>query len=293
MVGPDSTIPLNTSSSFPKYRGRLAPSPTGFLHLGHARTFWVAQQRAVAAGGELILRNDDLDVGRCKGEFVQAMFEDLRWFGLRWQEGPDCGGGHGPYSQSQRIHRHRKALGKLVTSGRVYPCFCSRKDVLAAVRAPHAADDDEPVYPGTCRNNRPSMVSGRKHSWRFRVRDGEEVSFHDGRFGHQRFIAGKDFGDFVVWRPDDLPSYQLATVVDDVEMEVTEVVRGADLLKSTARQLLLYQSLDLTAPSFLHVPLLLDHQGQRLAKRHDALSLRSLRAAGRHPDDLRQEWGGG
>jgi len=262
------------------YRGRLAPSPTGYLHLGHARTFWITQQRALDAGGTLILRNEDLDRARCKPEFVSAMYEDLEWFGFNWQEGPDVGGPHAPYNQSERMHFYRAAFDQLRQAGLAYPCVCSRKDIQQALQAPHAADD-EPIYPGTCRNRSPEP--GARASWRFRVLDGETVSFTDQARGPQSFVAGKDFGDFVVWRHDDFPSYQLAVVVDDVAMRISEVVRGADLLLSTARQLLLYRALGLTPPAFYHCELMTDDSGLRLAKRHDALSLRTLRQRGADP----------
>lgn len=288
----------------PTYRGRLAPSPTGHLHLGHARTFWTAQERAQAAGGTVILRNDDLDRARCKPEFVAAMYEDLKWFGFAWSEGPDCGGSFAPYNQSERITHYRAALEQLRQSGFLYPCTCSRKDIAAASRAPHAEDDDEPIYPGTCRrkcdgwqvtgdakqSSDLSSPATRHPSLRFRVPDGETISFGDENVGVQNFISGKDFGDFVVWRPDDVPAYQLACVVDDATMLITEVVRGADLLKSTARQLLLYRALNLTPPRFYHCALMLDESGQRLAKRHDALSLRTLRQRGESPAALRANW---
>ena len=279
----------------PKYRGRLAPSPTGFLHLGHARTFWQAQQRARANGGALILRNEDLDSTRFKLEFVDAMLEDLRWFGFEWSEGPDVGGKFAPYNQSERMEFYRAALDKLRTGSFIYPCTCSRKDIQAATRAPHANDDGEPIYPGTCRTKRPtsnSQLLSARFAWRFRVPDGETVSFADGNLGRQKFIAGKDFGDFVVWRGDGVPAYQLACVVDDAAMQITEVVRGADLLVSTARQILLYRALDLPAPGFFHCELMLDENGERLAKRHDALSLRSFRARSIYPAELRSGWDG-
>ena len=265
------------------YRGRMAPSPTGYLHLGHARTFWIAQQRAIAANGTLILRNEDLDRARCKPEFVSAMFEDLKWFGFNWREGPDVGGPHAPYNQSERIDLYRGAFEHLQEAGSIYPCVCSRKDIQQALQAPHASDD-EPIYPGTCRNRQPE--GGARASWRFRVPDGETISFTDQACGPQAFVAGKDFGDFVVWRHDDFPSYQLAVVVDDALMRITEVVRGADLLLSTARQLLLCRTLGLTAPTFYHCDLMTDESGVRLAKRHDALSLRTLRHQGADPATL-------
>jgi glutamyl/glutaminyl-tRNA synthetase len=278
------------------YRGRLAPSPTGFLHAGHARTFWIAQERSIAAGGTLVLRNEDLDSSRSRPEFVAAMTEDLRWFGLRWQEGPDCGGPFGPYSQSERRECHAQSFEKLKAKGLVYPCCCSRQDVLRALQAPHAGNE-EPIYPGTCR---PALSStgltnntdgSKPANWRFRVPDNEVIEFEDGGFGPQRFVAGKDFGDFVVWSHDDAPSYQLAVVADDAAMQITEVVRGADLLLSTARQLLLYRALDLQPPSFYHCPLVANNAGQRLAKREAALSLRALRAEGFTPEAIRQTCG--
>jgi glutamyl-tRNA synthetase len=270
------------------YRGRIAPSPTGHLHLGHARTFWTAQQRAEAAGGTLNLRNDDLDGPRCRAEFTSAALEDLRWFGFRWQEGPDIGGPFAPYTQSERMPHYIESFERLRTSGLIYPCNCSRQDVLRALSAPHEGDE-EPLYPGTCRPPLPliSAVPRAGVNWRFRVPDGEPVSFRDGLFGDQRSVAGFDFGDFLVWRKDDLPSYQLACTVDDALMRITEVVRGADLITSTFRQLLLFRALGWTPPEFFHCELMTDESGTRLAKRNDALSLRTLRASGRTPGELR------
>jgi glutamyl-tRNA synthetase len=271
------------------YRGRIAPSPTGYLHLGHARTFWIAQRRAQENGGSLVLRNEDLDSTRFKMEFVPAMIEDLKWFGFEWQEGPDVGGKFAPYNQGERMDFYRAALEKLRAGNFIYPCTCSRKDIQQAVTAPHA-EGDEPIYPGTCRSNRNSEIANQKFNWRFRVPDGKTISFADGNFGEQKFIAGKDFGDFVVWRHDDIPAYQLACVVDDAVMEISEVVRGADLLVSTARQILLYRAFTLTPPNFFHCALMLDEKGERLAKRHDVLSLRKLRELGETPESLRQKW---
>lgn len=295
------------------YRGRLAPSPTGLLHLGHAGTFWIAAQRARQHGGQLILRNEDLDSQRCRPEFVEAMLGDLRWLGIEWREGPDCGGPFGPYSQSERRARYLTAWRILRERGVIYPCICSRRDVAQAASAPNDSDD-EPVYPGRCRpavagaaGLRPfvSLRSLRAGSggtveaalaagdgpagvnWRFRVNDGEEVCFTDLYFGPQCLIAGRDFGDFIVWRRDDVPAYQLAVVVDDAAMRITEVVRGADLLKSTARQILLFRALGLAVPSFYHCELVCDEGGVRLAKRHDALSIRKLREVGWTPEQVR------
>jgi len=282
-------MPLPVVHRSPGYRGRLAPSPTGYLHLGHARTFWAAQERARQAGGQLVLRNDDLDRARCRPEFVAAMYEDLRWFGFEWSEGLDCQGPFAPYNQSERMSHYRAALDQLRAGGFVYPCGCSRKDIQSAVAAPHAGDD-EPLYPGTCRSRREEDFRGQPFSWRFRVPDGVAVTFHDQNLGPQAFVAGRDFGDFVVWRPDDVPAYQLACVVDDAQMKISEVVRGADLLASTARQLLLYQTPGFIPPDFFHCALMLDAGGRRLAKRHDSLSLRALRAGGATPESLRSGW---
>ena len=281
---------IQTPDSRAGYRGRLAPSPTGRLHLGHARTFWWAWQRARAAGGRIILRNDDLDAARCRPEFVTGFLEDLRWLGLDWDEGPDIGGRYGPYNQSQRLSLYRDAFETLRSAGFLYPCHCSRKDILDALQAPHDGDE-EPVYPGTCRPERISPGSRRSRpevAWRFLVKDGRQVQFVDGGCGPQKFVAGVEFGDFVVWRPEGVPSYQLACVVDDAAMRITEVVRGRDLLASTARQLLLYGALGEVAPAFFHCPLVTDERGVRLAKRQDALSLRTLRESGRNPMDIQQ-----
>jgi len=242
------------------------------------------------------LRNDDLDATRFHLDFVEAMLEDMRWMGLTWSEGPDVGGPHAPYNQSERRARYRAALGQLHALALIFPCTRSRRDVLDAIGAPHegAGAEDEPVYPREFRPPReaplPPLGDPLSVNWRFRVPDGEEIRFHDGRLGKQRAIAGRDFGDFLVWRKDDAPSYQLACVVDDAEMAITEVVRGADLVKSTFRQLLLFRALGRTAPAFYHTPLLTDEHGIRLAKRHDALSLRTLRSQGVTPGEIVQRF---
>ena len=267
-----------------KYRGRIAPTPTGYLHLGHARTFWIAQERALQHDGTLLYRNEDLDPARCKPEFRATTLEDLRWLGLEW-EGE-------PMDQSGRMPEYRAAFETLRTGGHLFPCACSRKDIREATTAPHS-EDGEPIYPGTCRKN-PSTFNTQpstEFNWRFRVPENEPIEFTDAHFGPQRYIAGKDFGDFPIWQKNGLPAYQLAVMVDDAAMEITEVVRGADLLVSTARQILLYRALDLTPPAFYHCDLMHDENGERLAKRHDSLSLRELRARGNTPEMLRAQWG--
>lgn len=278
----------------PLYTGRLAPSPTGLLHLGHVRTFAVARRHAWAVGGSLRLRIDDLDPRRSRGEYVEAAVEDLRWLGLTW-EGE-------LWFQSRRSAAYRAAWEQLVIDGWVYPCRCSRRELQSMASAPHEGPGnvanlepaaDESLYPGTCRPvwaagaaagaaDRGAWLSAgpRGRNWRFRVQDGATVCFTDGGFGPQRFVSGRDFGDFAVWRRDDVPAYQLATVVDDAAMGVTEVVRGADLLRSTARQILLFRALGFREPDWYHCPLVVDAQGQRLAKRANSLAVRTLRESG-------------
>jgi glutamyl-tRNA synthetase len=287
------------------YRGRIAPSPTGLLHLGHARTFWTAFERARQASGTLVLRNEDLDPQRSRPEFVAAFIEDLHWLGIDWQEGPDIGGRFAPYDQSLRRELHRAVLRELIAGGHVFACTWSRKDIQSASAAPHGADE-EPVYAGMCRHRTAvgdveaaarldptawGLAPGTRCSLRFRGPEGQSIRFTDGHLCDQAFVSGRDFGDFVLWRHDDVPAYQLAVVADDGAMHITEVVRGADLLVSTARQLLLYEALHATPPAWYHCPLVMDAAGQRLAKRSDALSLRALREQGQTPEEVRSLWG--
>jgi len=255
----------------------------------------------------LILRVEDLDEARCRPEFGVASIEDLKWFGLRWDEGPDIGGPFAPYDQSERRHLYLDAWEKLRGGGFIYPCRCSRRDIEGAALAPHD-ETDEPIYPGTCRPPNSSVEAALSAAetktlppgtaaartsginWRFRVPDGEEMRFVDLRLGQQCAEAGKDFGDFLVWRKDDVPSYQLAVVVDDAAMRISEVVRGEDLLISTYRQLLIYRALNLKAPEFYHAPLIRDEQDRRLAKRDASLSLRELRRKGIQPEEIRRRF---
>jgi glutamyl-tRNA synthetase len=272
------------------------------LHVGHARTFWTAYTRARDAGGVLVLRNEDLDPQRSKAEFADAMLEDLRWLGIRWHEGPGVGGTFGPYSQSQRRGAYLKIWKELLARGYLYPCTCSRRELSGIAQAPHDVvpispavrfeGDEGAMYPGTCRTKKPGAELAQQYenpagvNWRFRVPDGEVVAFEDGHFGPQRFVAGEDFGDFPVWRRDDVPAYQLAVVADDRAMRITEVVRGADLLLSTARQILIYRALGWEPPQWYHCSLVVDERGERLAKRHDALAIRTLREQGRTPGEV-------
>ena len=256
-------------------------------------------ERAREFGGQLVYREEDLDPQRCKKAYADAAIRDLRWFGCQWDEGPDCGGSHHPYRQSERMQKYLQAWRALRDSGCIYPCGKSRKDVARAARAPHTEDEQaEPIYP---ENWRPPLGTGAGANspggtnWRFRVPDYRPLTFDDGRLGPCEFTCLRDFGDFIIWRKDGVPAYELAVVVDDAAMDITEVVRGEDLLISTARQILLYEALKLNAPLFYHTPLMLDDDGQRLAKRHRSLSLRELREAGEAPDSLRHSeawWSG-
>lgn len=261
------------------YVGRLAPSPTGLLHLGHARTFLIAHDRARSAAGKLWLRDEDLDPQRSRPHFAAAMREDLRWLGLTWDA---------EARQSDRLPLYRNALHTLLQLGLAYPCTCSRKDLQAAIHAPHEDSDDEPVYNQRCRPSTACPIAlTPQTNFRFRIPTPDPITFVDSNAGPQTFTPGTDFGDFLIWRKDGLPSYQLACAVDDADMRITEVVRGRDLLKSTARQILLQRALGLPKPAYFHCDLMRDEQGIRLAKRHDALSLRTLREQGLTPQQLR------
>jgi glutamyl/glutaminyl-tRNA synthetase len=373
-------------STMPR-RGRLAPTPTGLLHIGHARTFAIAAERAAGAG--LVMRIEDLDAPRCREEFVAAALDDLSWLGLTWTEGPDVGGPHAPYRQSERTRWYLEVWRRLEAAGVIYPSPHSRKDVEEAASAPHENMDAAPVggaarrlapggcvgesslhpapgaspgaaaapvggaarrlAPGGCvgesslhpapgaspgaaaaltggaaRRLAPGGCVGESSlhpapgaspgaavalgesifpvslrpaswpragepgpvAWRFKVPDGRVIEFEDALCGTVRRTAGVDFGDFVVWRRDALPAYELAVVADDHAMEIEEVVRGADLLTSTARQLLLYEALGWTPPAWCHTPLVCDAAGNRLAKRTGGLAIRDLRAAGKKPEEV-------
>jgi glutamyl-tRNA synthetase len=275
-------------SSTSTVRGRYAPSPTGRLHLGNLRTALLAWLMARHSGGSFILRIEDLDLPRVRPASTEAIITDLIWLGLDYDEGPGRGGLVGPYFQSMRRDIYRAALEKLVAKDLVYPCYCSRSELTRIASAPHAGEDG-PRYPGTCRSlsarqRRRYEAAGRRASWRFRA-PADNVMFLDRLAGRQEeSVAGRS-GDFVVWRSDGVVSYQLAVVVDDALMGVTQVVRGADLLPSTFRQLALWNALDYPPPAeFAHVPMLLDTTGMRMAKRHGAgaetSGLDSLRSHG-------------
>ena len=256
------------------YRGRFAPSPTGRLHLGLARTALLGWLRARAQGGQFILRVEDLDRPRVVPGSLQSQLDDLRWLGLDWEEGPDVGGPHGPYVQSERLEHYEDALASLRASRRAYPCTCSRKEIAIA-SAPHGAGEHGPPYPGTCRGG-PTHPE-RDPSWRLRMPE-QDLDVEDRLLGP--ITAQQASGDFVICRADGVHAYQLAVVVDDAAMEITEVLRGADLAGCVAWQYALYDALDLRRPGFLHVPLMVTPEGERLAKRHGSICVRDYRSAG-------------
>ena len=250
-------------------RGRFAPSPTGPIHLGTARTALVAWLHARSTKGAFILRVEDLDTPRVRPGAREAMLEDLRWLGLDWDEGPDVGGPFGPYLQSERHARYEAAIHALRASGHLYPCTCSRKEIASIASAPHG--EDGAVYPGLCRSG--PTHPDRAPSLRFRLDRSE--GFADGV--HGAVSAGLGVGDFVVQRADGVFAYQLAVVVDDLAMGITDVVRGDDLLLSTPRQIALTRALGHEPLHYAHVPLVLGEDGERLAKRHGSIALQTLR----------------
>ncbi len=269
------------------YVGRLAPSPTGLLHVGHAQTFYIAMKRAQYYKGDLLLRWEDLDKARCKHEFTPQMIEDLNWF-LNFDFQADQ-----IFKQSTRTDLYLEAWRELYNRGAIYPSPHSRKDVENALSAPHEGDQ-EIIFPDSLRMNSEdvpkSLLHPGKVNWRYRVPDGKSISFNDKYNGQVSYVAGEDFGDFVIWRADDVPSYELAVVVDDHEMGISEVVRGHDLLLSTARQILLYETLNYEIPDFFHCPLVYDKTGKRMAKRDSSTTLAGLRQSGYTPETIMEEF---
>ena len=269
---------------------RFAPSPTGLLHLGHAYSALVAHDVAREVGGAYLLRIDDLDSGRVRGEYRAGIDRDLAWLGLT----PDAR----PLVQSERVADYVVALDRLKAAGLAYPCFCTRAEIAASVSAPHGPDG--PVYPGTCRGMDAGLasariVAGEDHAWRLGVV--QALKRTGGLVWHDR-IAGTitanlvPFGDIVLARRDGAFAYHLASTIDDAVQGISHVVRGADLFAATHAHRLLQALLDLPTPAYVHHRLIADADGKRLAKRHDAASIASLRAAGMEPglliDNLRQ-----
>jgi glutamyl-tRNA synthetase len=266
-------------------RGRFAPTPSGEMHIGNARTALLAWLQIRHAGGEFVLRMEDIDGPRSRPALAEQILLDLRWLGLDWDEGPDVGGPFGPYTQSERLPRYEQAVDRLLAAGMLYPCYCSRAELLSVASAPHGLDAEGPAYAGTCRSlsesERAERAARKTPSLRFSM-PMKSVHYRDEAAGACSYPSGAG-GDFVVRRADGIISYQLAVVLDDAAMRITDVLRGYDLLDSTPRQLMLYEALELAAPRFAHVPLLLGDDGKRLAKRHGALSLRALRENGVPP----------
>ena len=264
-------------------RGRLAPSPSGRMHLGNACSALLAWLSVRAKGGELVLRLEDLDPDRCKPEYCRQMEEDFRWLGLDWDMGGSQGGEE--YFQSRRRAVYEAYMEKLDREGLLYPCYCSRGELHAA-QAPHASDGTV-LYPGTCRDLTPEQRAererGRRPALRVRVPE-ETVGFTDGRMGAYEEQLSRDCGDFILRRSDGVHGYQLAVVVDDGLMGINEVVRGRDLLQSTPRQIWLQRKLGFSLPSYYHTPLLTTPDGRRLSKRDADLDLGAIRASGVRPE---------
>lgn len=263
--------------------GRFAPSPTGGLHLGNARTFLAAWLLTRKDNGRMIFRMEDLDAGRARPDAAAGAIEDLSWLGLNWDEGPDMGGSHAPYVQSQRPGSYEAALKRLTDADLVYPCTCTRAEVARMASAPHA-DDEPPAYPGTCSNRRAAesvalATEGRGFAWRFRTM-GQTVEWFDEIRGPQSHAMDRIGGDFIVARSGGVFSYQLAVTVDDAAMGVTQVVRGEDLVESTPRQILIQKALGFSQPCYYHLGLVVDSSGKRLAKRDLAVKIGQIRNDG-------------
>ena len=257
------------------YRGRIAPTPTGFLHKGHAKTFKTAENRAKSKNGTLILRIEDIDHQRCKDQYTDAILKDLQWVGIEWQEGPDHGGQFTPYHQSQRIPHFLKTWETLRKKGFIYPCQLSRKDILNA--SGKKTSNGEILFPNSLRSKDNSNIkSPDSYNWRFNVPENRTIEFIDLNYGKCSYTTGIDFGDFMIWNRDNIPSYELAVVTDDIAMKITEVVRGADLLISTARQILIYEALNQPVPAFYHCDLVTNEHGEKLAKQAKSESLSEL-----------------
>ena len=272
-------------------RGRLAPSPTGFLHLGNAWAFLLAWLACRSRGGTLVLRMEDIDPDRSRPEYETAIIDDLHWLGLDWDEGPDlpCSP-HGPYRQSERLPLYRDFLQRLRAAGQAYPCYCTRKELRLLAGAPHVGDMGAP-YPGTCRHlsreQREAFEAAGRHPCLRLLCPEQAFSFVDAIHGPVALTLTECGGDFALQRSDGVISYQLAVAVDDGLMGINQVVRGEDILLSTPRQLALFDLLALPRPTeYMHVPLLCDASGERLAKRHASLSLRALREKGAAPENI-------
>ncbi|GCE13368.1 glutamyl-Q tRNA(Asp) synthetase [Tengunoibacter tsumagoiensis] len=266
-------------------RGRYAPSPTGELHLGNLRTALLAWLFTRIQGGRFVLRIEDLDQPRVNSHATQQIITDLRWLGLDWDEGPDLSGPFAPYTQSERFEIYQHYLECLQASSLVYPCYCSRAELAHAATAPQQGAGDGSRYPGTCRQltsaqRRRHEAAGRRPSLRIHIPDEYQAHFIDLLAGPQQQSVQQVVGDFILRRADGIFAYQFAVVVDDGLMRINQVVRGIDLLPSTARQIFLFQLLRFPIPTFAHVPLMVDSEGKRLSKRSASAGLAPLREAG-------------
>ncbi|MFC5407486.1 tRNA glutamyl-Q(34) synthetase GluQRS [Cohnella soli] len=269
-------------------RGRFAPTPSGLLHIGNAFTALAAWLQIRQAGGTFIVRIEDIDISRSRVAYAEQQLDDLLWLGLDWDEGPRVGGPFGPYVQSERLPLYEKALERLRAADQLYPCYCRRSELASIASAPHGLSSEGAAYPGFCRSltddERRAKAALKEPAWRFRMPE-RELRFDDGMCGPQSF-DGAAMGDFVVKRADGMYGYQLAVTLDDAAIGITDVLRGADLLDSTPRQLALYEALDFGPPAFAHVPLVVDAEGKRLSKRDRSITLASLREDGVAPERL-------
>jgi len=271
-------------------RVRFAPSPTGHLHIGGARTAIYNWAFARRHGGTFVLRIDDTDPERSTPEITAAILSALRWLGLDWDEGPEVGGAHGPYFQTQRAASYARALERLKTAGAVYPCFCSAEDLAASREAARAAGTFA-GYPRSCRavdakSAEARIAAGEPHAWRLTVPEGRgDVVFEDAVRGKSAFAADV-LDDYIVVRSDGTPTYNFATVVDDAEMEITHIIRGDDHLSNTPRQILAYEALGAPLPAFAHLSMIWGPDGKRLSKRHGAANVEDYRDAGYLPEAL-------
>lgn len=284
-VFPKSAMTSPVSDASVPVRGRLAPSPTGHLHLGNAWAFLLCWLAVRSAGGRLVLRMEDIDPARSKAHFIDGIMRDLDWLGLDWDEGPDLGGPFAPYTQSERLGRYAEIIETLARLGHTYPCYCTRKELKTMASAPHA-EDVGPVYPGTCLGlsaDERAEREGQERKPSLRLHGSAETVFEDLVHGEVRLGWMDCGGDFPLRRSDGVVSYQLAVAVDDLDQGINLVVRGADILPCTPRQILLFRLLGREVPKYAHVPLMLDHSGERLAKRHEGCGLHVLREAGVSP----------
>lgn len=278
-----NSSPTNPATPSAAVRGRLAPSPTGYMHLGNIWSFLLCWLAVRGSGGQVVLRMEDIDPERSRSEFADGVMRDLDWLGLHWDEGPDVGGPFGPYTQSERLDRYREIIDRLQAEGHTFPCYCTRKELRSMASAPHAGDYG-PAYPGTCLRLTHAEREEKENGGRrpaLRLHCGEScIAFRDVIHGDICLRWEETGGDFPVRRSDGVIAYQLAVVVDDMDQRITQVVRGEDILHCTPRQVALYHLLGEAVPEYAHVPLIYDHEGERLAKRHRHYEIRAFRELG-------------